>query len=537
MIDLISVSNRKTHEKIEIWPKASKTNEDFFFENQEYIFEIASQNSNLDLELLIDDTEVLALKATKNGYNRWLWCPDFFAGSIELEVHSGGRRIFAKKLILSPSKAKLTYSDFELMLAQILTETSSLFSLGQTKVSIEAGRSYSTPITKLEYLRNNFDALSRTLSAIIECPVTTLRADVEYISPEKYTGSVDGSRVSQAFGLFGAVEFSGGYIPARLPIDRKSHQTNIYEHQCIKKCLLIWSSWLRQIGRSIKSSNNINSGVANKWAKRAFELSYRLDRILSEGFFDNVGELQDVGIQPTNIFTTVPHYRKFFDLQRKLNLGIGKSLGDFLEMPISKTYQLYELWCFFRIISALKLSGNMVQKVGLRKANTDLGESNILFEVQFDGFLLSFQKRFDEYWKSDDGLGSFSRTMIPDISIKIDESAASVTQVIVFDAKYRVDLALNDAISSAHMYQDAIVSESVVNGSAGSVDRRVIGSYLLTPAVPDGFCNAWKDEPAPRRFFHPSFVDAFKFGVLSLHPRMPLERVASTMAEIVTNHK
>ncbi len=528
MIVGIKAIRTKTQNQIVVWPNSSTEEKNFFFENEEYVFEIEAPSHSGELTLFIDDVEVLALRPSQEGNSRWLWTSDFFAGSIDFEIFVGKRRVFSRKIILSPSKHKLTYSEFELMLTQILNESETLFALGQTKITMSSGREYSTPITKLEFLRSNFAQLQKTIGSILENPVTVLRSDPDYVRPEKYRGSIDPNRIPIAFGTYGAVEHVSGFLPAQLPIDVKSDQLDIYEHQCIKHCLHVWSSWLRQIARSIRSSSNLTEPTASKWAKRAFELSFKLDEICSNDFFSKISEFRGTGIVPTNIFTSVPQYRSFFDLQRKLNLGVGKSLGDFLNVPISKTYQLYEVWCFFRIISAFRLKGYDVEDVAVRKNSSELVSSSVLFEVRFTNFSLVFQKRFDEYWKAEDGVGSFSRVMIPDISLSFESNGSPHPSSIVFDAKYRVETALNDAISSAHMYRDAIVSES-----EGEVNRRVVGSYLLTPQVQKSHRSEWKTETAPQRFFHPSFLDTFKFGVLSFHPTMRLEDVADNLEKLV----
>ena len=521
----------KTNAKKKIWPIEGRIEDNFFYENEEYIFELETEFNNQNFVLLIDDVELLELRASKTGNTRWLWTSDFIAGAIDFEVYSGLTRLFSKKIILSPSKHKLTYSDFELMLTQILSESSALFALGQTKVSVSSGSNYASPITKLEFLRSNFTHLLKTINLIIENPASSLKSGLEFVKPEDYRGSLDPSRIATAFGIYGALEHKGNFLPKRLPIDRKSDQFDTYEHRCIKHSLTVWITWLRQIGKSIKSSTNLNQKVAEKWAKRAFQLSFRLEEIQLNNFFLNIGEMQEVGVSPTHIFTSLPQYRSFFELQRKLNLGIGKSLGDFLDMPISKTYQLYEIWCFFRIISALKLGGFSIEKVNVKKNGSKLIAASNIFEVQFQGFTLGFQKRYDEYWQSEDGVGTFSRTMIPDISIGFKKSKKDISVAIVLDAKYRVDASLNDAISTAHVYRDAIVSEN-----DGNLERQVVGSYLLTPALPKNFGDEWDLEAIPRRFFHPSFVEKFRFGALSLHPKMNLEQVAQTLRNIVSEH-
>ncbi|WP_219602473.1 nuclease domain-containing protein, partial [Vibrio parahaemolyticus] len=93
----------------------------------------------------------------------------------------------------------------------------------------------------------------------------------------------------------------------------------------------------------------------------------------------------------------------------------------------------------------------------IRKNSTPLAKTNVIVEVGFDTFSLHFQKSYDEYWKASDDIGSYSRTMIPDISLRCSDSNKSI---VVLDAKYRVEKALNDAIASSHMYRDAIVSDN-----------------------------------------------------------------------------
>ena len=35
-----------------------------------------------------------------------------------------------------------------------------------------------------------------------------------------------------------------------------------------------------------------------------------------------------------------------------MNLGIAAVFGDFLQMPLARTFELYELWCFLRLVRA-----------------------------------------------------------------------------------------------------------------------------------------------------------------------------------------
>ena len=52
------------------------------------------------------------------------------------------------------------------------------------------------------------------------------------------------------------------------------------------------------------------------------------------------------------MFRNDPAYRRFFRLWQDMNLVIAAVFGDFLNMPLARTFELYELWCFLRLVRA-----------------------------------------------------------------------------------------------------------------------------------------------------------------------------------------
>ena len=54
----------------------------------------------------------------------------------------------------------------------------------------------------------------------------------------------------------------------------------------------------------------------------------------------------------SSVFRNDPAYRRFFRLWQDMNLGIAAMFGDFLGMPLARTFELYELWCFLRLVRA-----------------------------------------------------------------------------------------------------------------------------------------------------------------------------------------
>jgi hypothetical protein len=52
------------------------------------------------------------------------------------------------------------------------------------------------------------------------------------------------------------------------------------------------------------------------------------------------------------LFRNDPAYRRFYHIWQDMNLGIAAVFGDFLSLPLARTFELYELWCFLRLVRA-----------------------------------------------------------------------------------------------------------------------------------------------------------------------------------------
>lgn len=498
-----------------------------FYESKSYDIEVLVDNSDCELELRIDDEELLALRSSESGLFRWRWDVGFFAGAVDLDILENNNIIFEKRLILSPSLNKLTYSDFEMMLTQILDESSDLFALGSSKVSISEGNEYQTPITKLEYLRSKIDEISVIVQKIIDNPLCSLKSVIEYYDIDRSPYPMAPEYYSEACAQYGVIVSNGRIFPRKSPVSRAVSEYDLFEHKCIKQSLKSWSSWLLSISHKI--SHNKGSDPGGKWHRRCLTLSVRLQGLLECDFFNGISSDQSLWIEPTEIFISNPLYRKFFELQRKVNQGVGKVLGDYLDISIAQTYQLYELWSYYRLIKAIRCLGYEVREFKLLRKSGVGSNYETLIKVSFDGFELHFQKSYREYWKSDSGTGSFTRTMIPDISLVSKSGENSDVGVIVFDAKYRVEKSLNDAIASIHMYRDAIVN----CGDDDDVVRTVSGAYLLSPSTYDGMTGSWKNMASPKVFFHPAYIEKFKFGILSLNPKAEIDELCSVLEQIL----
>jgi len=247
---------------------------------------------------------------------------------------------------------------------------------------------------------------------------------------------------------------------------------------------------------------------------------------------------REVGESPARllmspIWRNDPVYRRFFRLHRDMNLGIVALFGDFLQLPLARTFELYELWCFLRLVrAATELYGPQgvdLKDLFLADASGGVTIAAGAVVVPTGGSLaVCFQRRFREFWNETDGRGSFSRIMTPDVALLRNEPHGEIKPLIILDAKYRIDEGLNEALNSIHTYRDALVCEA----ATGSNEGVVRAAYLLTPHVPT-LEPHYRGTPMPGRLFHPDYRSTFRFGAVTLRPEMTVAQIGDALRMIL----
>src|SRR5207244_2794156 len=136
------------------------------------------------------------------------------------------------------------------------------------------------------------------------------------------------------------------------------------------------------------------------------------------------------------VFRNDPAYRRFFRLWQDMNLGIAAVFGDFLNMPLARTFEMYELWCFLRLVRAAaeEFGNEGLQSDDLFITDAAGGLTVAAGAVTVsvaDGWKLCFQKKYREFWIESGGRGSFSREMMPDVvAVKEATPAAKTGRLI-----------------------------------------------------------------------------------------------------------
>jgi hypothetical protein len=250
--------------------------------------------------------------------------------------------------------------------------------------------------------------------------------------------------------------------------------------------------------------------------------------------------MAEVGEGPAHLrmsalFRNDPLYHRFYRLWQDMNLGLAALFGDFLQMPLARTYDLYELWCFLRLLRAAAEeygpAGMDFSRLFISDASGGLtiAAGAVIVPIG-SGNVLCFQKQYREYWVEPDGQGSFSRTMVPDVVLAGTGLGASDRRVIVLDAKYRINDGLNDALNSIHTYKDALVQEV----ESGRTEGIVHAAYLLTPHIPT-LDTGFEQTPMPGRLFHPLYREKFRFGAVTLRPGMSMAELRDCLRTIVAD--
>jgi hypothetical protein len=106
-------------------------------------------------------------------------------------------------------------------------------------------------------------------------------------------------------------------------------------------CLRAWSAWLSAVAETLPRNDTARDPETRRelsgWAARCRRLAHRLTRMASEAPFAEVADAPP-RLMLSAVFRNDPAYRHFFRLWQDMNLGIAAVFGDFLNMPLARTF-------------------------------------------------------------------------------------------------------------------------------------------------------------------------------------------------------
>lgn len=532
-----------------VWPDPEPVAPGTVQELSCYLFELRGYECAAEVDLLIDDVKLEALRTSSSVTARWRWSPGFHAGTVEAELRMPGRAPLRFEVVTDPDLRKLTRNDFDVMVREILEDTFALFSLSSFRKGIARGVGGQPPaIARLEFLRTRVEELEDIVAGIQRNPRHMLTAEkvaVPYYRASRVTGpeilhSFHSGRIVQETVWPSRLPTQlKGFLPKIIRTRLRRNSLDIPEHRQMGACLRSWATWLRAAAEMLersspKSDPELRQSAAT-WATRCRRIARRVSQLAIATPFLDAGEGKPHLVMSA-IFRNDPLYRRFYRIWQDINLGIAAVFGDFLNLPLARTYELYELWCFLRLIRAgteeFGSAGIDVHDLFTTNAEGGLTLATGAVTVKIGkGWKFCFQRQYREYWIEPDRKGSYSRTMTPDVVVARESTTPEdIPQLIILDAKYRIDSSLNDAISSIHTYRDALVRE----GKLGSIEGIVTAAYLVTPYIPT-LDNHYRTTPLPGRLFHPEYRDNFRFGAITFRPGMTTSEIATVLKRVVSD--
>jgi len=548
------IRNEGTGASWRVWPDPEQARPGLIQEARSYLFELTGAEEASGADLLIDDQPLEALRAPAVDAARWRWQPGFHAGTVEGELRLPGSSSRRFEIVTDPDLQKLTREDFDAMVREILEDTFALFSLSSFRRSIARGAGVKPPaIARLEFLRSRIDELESVVADIERRPRHVLAAE-ETVLPWHQARRATGPEILRAFRsgrVVGEKETPSrlppalqGFLPERIRVKHRRSSLDLPEHRQMGACLRAWAAWLSAVAETLeRRAGGTDTDIRREqssWAHRCRQLSRRVSRLATAAPFAEAGDAAPRLII-SSLFRKSPPYRRFYRLWQDMNLGIAAVFGDFLNMPLSRTFELYELWCFLRLVragsEAFGPEGVKVEDLFISDAGGGVTLASGVATVQVgNNWSLCFQKQYREFWKELDQRGSYSRSMTPDIVAmqEPDHSSNANTcraRLIILDAKYRIDEGLTEALTSIHTYRDALVREI----SGGGIEGIVTAAYLLTPLVPPEPETGYRTTSMPGRLFHPEYRSIFRFGAITLHPGMTLTELGDALRIIVAD--
>lgn len=518
-----------------IWPVMDAIPPGAIQESCNYIIELQNSPDAMATDVFVDGDELEGLRSREPTTAVWRWSPGFHAGVIQIQLKFPHKKLIEIEFVTDPAVRKMARQDFDIMVKEILQDTFALFSYSSFKKGISQSVSNTPPpIARMEFLYSRLLEIEKAVTKICSRPRAFLGGE-ETLKPYH--------KVKKMIGVAFLKSYRGGNVelvnnpkknipsifPRMIKTTHHNSQLDIPEHRQVKACLLAWANWTHVISDVLSRETTSKSRNIQIWMKKMRRVSRALLDLSNHSFFVDIKPTKP-SLKLTPIFRQDPNYRIFFRLYQEMNLGLASIFGDFLQMPLARTFDLYELWCFLRLARAAveKYGENSVEinDLFIEGQNGKLISSPRALKIKLGVINLFFQKQYREYWEDTERQGSFSRYMTPDVSIQGKRSGGQ-TSVVILDAKYRIASDLNDALTSIHTYRDALVKEA-----DGEIDGIVKGAYLLTPHIPN-LVYDFKETKMPNRLFHPSYRAEFKFGAFTLKPGTPFSDITKIFDKLL----
>ena len=453
-------------------------------------------------------------------------------GYSRFEIKSGGNLLLSFEVEVYPSK--MDYQrDFWLLLNEVNEEVYNLAFdfLMKTSFPAEIKRNIKESPTEAEFfqiINTIFDWLMSSVNQIMQRPHHKIEQKNEIVPSHKAKRSENKSAtwLSKKPHLFekanNGIKVNGDTYLPRKTLDTKKELTyNTFENRFMKWMIQHLERKLKNFEDKFKKEVTTR-GDDSKVIDRIQEMRRKLKQSWYNSFLYYVGGLGSIN-GGSLVLQMAPGYREAYKYYLMMIKGLNIN-SDIFNLSIKNMAQLYEYWCFLKINQLLRqkyhLERNDIVSVDKNGITVNLKkgkESCLVFRdlSNDEYFYLIYNRKFNN-------LPTISQQ--PDNIVELKKKGATVNNLYVFDAKYRISVEEDyinafgqpgppeDTINTMHRYRDALVS----NYNQGEFRKNVFGAFVLFPFNNESQFAGKEDKP-PQKFFQS--IEEIGIGAIPFLPK------------------
>lgn len=492
-----------------------------------------------DYCLLVSNVELKPTYFTSTAAGseiRWLWEPEFFAGTFHAELYVEGSKVWpvgsVAEIIVNAELKKVTQQQFQQMVEELAQLAFSL-SPAYYKSCLGKGRTFS--LVQLELIVQYSKEILRAVDAVARNPRKKLlqfrrsvplhqvkqsdeQALLQLVTHSADFVSVDAQAVPPALSAV-AAKTKNLLFSTITEVDQRV-SFNTYENGFVKGLLLLLITLINQLLHQLSALSLQEERLGKIATSRLEQLRYWKRQVRLRLELPFLQEVEPVQKAENYTITLAKHpdYRRLYQYYHKLRYTSVPLGQESLPLSVERTYQLYEYWCF------MKIAGLLIEQVGDATADVrdlftivpDQGQLSLRLKhgeqskIRItDNLSIYFQRHYPYYRET--AIGSYSFQMIPDIVLERSWEDGSTTSVIL-DPKYRVARdSLLSALGDMHKYKDALVD--------ATGQRIITAAYILVPREPNA-------EDLRTKYLQQDYQLKHGLGIVVLSPGEEQEAIA-----------
>jgi uncharacterized protein len=270
---------------------------------------------------------------------------------------------------------------------------------------------------------------------------------------------------------------------------KKQHSFDTMENRLIKWLMIRIEDKLKDLLNKVETPiGRYKSEPDQDVVQTIKEMQKHLQQRIKNPFWKTISKL-DRSVMSL-VIQMAPGYRDAFQIYVLLSRGLELH-GQIYKMSVKDVAQLYEYWTYLKLGALLDkkyvLLSQDVVKVNREGLFVNLDGSNSAKRVYSHPH--TGEKIILQYQKEERQLPTI--TQKPDTMLSIEKKGKDYTYNYIFDAKYRIDFAVEDSyyekrynspgpmeddINTMHRYRDALVVQH-----NGPFERTAFGAYVLFP--------------------------------------------------------